>query len=157
MTRQTPYLASLDRTTHTKSFLLFRVLSFPSCVGPFFSFINSHFDYFYRITAPRPEKILLNEFVDKAMYRESSSSASPPSTPLPSTPGSIRSRDLSTSFRSPYCSPSPLSVIYKALIVRNPTAGQPYLGHGLMALGAVLLKDKNTDSDVLTYISCSDD
>ena len=45
---------------------------------------------------------------------------------------------------------------YKALIVRNPAAGQPYLGHGLMALGAFLLKDENTDSDVLTDISCSD-
>ena len=33
---------------------------------------------------------------------------------------------------------------YKALFVRNPAAGQPYLGHGLMALGAFLLKDENT-------------
>ena len=48
---------------------------------------------------------------------------------------------------------------YKAVVVRNPdvvAAGQPYLGHGLMALGAFLLKDENTDSDVLTDISCSD-
>ena len=48
---------------------------------------------------------------------------------------------------------------YIAFTVRNPdvvAAGQPYLGHGLMVLGAFLLKDENTDSDVLTDISCSD-
>ena len=74
-------------TTHKKS-LLFRLLSFLSCVGPFFSFIKLHFDCFYRktMTTPRPKKILHNELVAKAM-----SSVSPPSTPLPSTPGSIRS------------------------------------------------------------------
>ena len=89
-----PYFSA---TTHKKS-LLFRVLSesFPSCVGPFPSFIKLHFDYFYRTTTPRPKKILHNKLVTKAM-----SSASPPSTPLQSTPGSIRSRDLSTSLGSP--------------------------------------------------------
>ena len=92
------------------------------------------------------------------MYGESSSSESPPSTPLPSTPGSIRSRDLSTSFRSSIARRPLFPGFYKALIVRNPdvAACQQYLGHDLMALGAFLLKDENTDSDVLTDISCSD-
>jgi hypothetical protein len=76
---------------HCSTFFPFRRAS-----DHFFSFIKFHFDYFYRTTTLRPKNILHSELVAKAM-----SSASPPSTPLQSTPGSIRSTDLSTSLGSP--------------------------------------------------------
>jgi Lon-like ATP-dependent protease len=91
----------------------------------------------------------------------SSSSASPPSnSPPPSTPGSIAKQSVPEIYPQVLALPiarRPLFPgFYKAVVVRNPSVvaaikemmkrGQPYLG-------AFLLKDENTDSDVITDIS----
>jgi Lon-like ATP-dependent protease len=78
-----------------------------------------------------------------AMYGDSSSSASPPSNPPPPSTLPIARHPLIPGF-------------YNAVVIRNPgvvasikemkKCGQPYLG-------AFLLKDENTDSDIITDIS----
>ena len=91
----------------------------------------------------------------------SSSASSPPSNPPPpSTPGSIAKQSVPEIYPQVLALPiarRPLFPgFYKAVVVRNPSVvaaikemmkrGQPYLG-------AFLLKDENTDSDVITDIN----
>jgi Lon-like ATP-dependent protease len=84
----------------------------------------------------------------------------PPSSPSPTTQSSIAKQSVPeiypTSPCTPYCTSSLFPGFYKAVVVRNPAVvaaikemmkrGQPYLG-------AFLLKDENTDSDVITDIN----
>jgi Lon-like ATP-dependent protease len=86
--------------------------------------------------------------------------SSPPSNPPPSTPGSIAKQSVPEIYPQVLALPiarRPLFPgFYKAVVVRNPSVvatikemmkrGQPYLG-------AFLLKDENTDSDVITDIN----
>jgi len=93
---------------------------------------------------------------------ESQSPAAPPSNapPPPSNPGSIAKQSVPEIYPQVLALPiarRPLFPgFYKAVVVRNPAVvaaikdmmkrGQPYLG-------AFLLKDENTDSDVITDIN----
>lgn len=89
----------------------------------------------------------------------SSPPSPPPSSPPPSNPGSIAKQSVPEIYPQVLALPiarRPLFPgFYKAVVVRNPAVvaaikemmkrGQPYLG-------AFLLKDENTDSDVITDI-----
>lgn len=89
----------------------------------------------------------------------SSNSPPPSSSPPPSNPGSIAKQSVPESYPQVLALPiarRPLFPgFYKAVVVRNPSVvaaikemmkrGQPYLG-------AFLLKDENTDSDVITDV-----
>jgi len=91
---------------------------------------------------------------------ESPSSQPPSNPPPPSTPGSIAKQSVPEIYPQVIALPiarRPLFPgFYKAVVVRNPAVvaaikemmkrGQPYLG-------AFLLKDENTDSDVITDIN----
>lgn len=93
---------------------------------------------------------------------DESASSAPPSnnSPPPSTPGSIAKQSVPEIYPQVLALPiarRPLFPgFYKAVVVRNPSVvaaikemmkrGQPYLG-------AFLLKDENTDSDVITDIN----
>ncbi len=94
---------------------------------------------------------------------DSSSTSSPPSSPAssaPSNPGSIARQSVPEIYPQVLALPiarRPLFPgFYKAVVIRNPSVvaaikemmkrGQPYLG-------AFLLKDENTDSDVITDIN----
>ena len=92
---------------------------------------------------------------------DSSSSASPPSNPPPpSTPGSIAKQSVPEIYPQVLALPiarRPLFPgFYKAVVVRNPgvvAAIKEMMKRGQPYLGAFLLKDENTDSDIITDIS----
>ena len=92
---------------------------------------------------------------------DESSSASPPSNPPPpSTPGSIAKQSVPEIYPQVLALPiarRPLFPgFYKAVVVRNPgvvAAIKEMMKRGQPYLGAFLLKDENTDSDVITDIN----
>jgi ATP-dependent Lon protease len=92
---------------------------------------------------------------------DATSSASPPSNPPPpSTPGSIAKQSVPEIYPQVLALPiarRPLFPgFYKAVVIRNPgvvAAIKEMMKRGQPYLGAFLLKDENTDSDVITDIS----
>jgi Lon-like ATP-dependent protease len=91
---------------------------------------------------------------------DASSSQSPPSNPPPSTPGSIAKQSVPEIYPQVLALPiarRPLFPgFYKAVVVRNPgvvAAIKEMMKRGQPYLGAFLLKDENTDSDVITDIN----
>ena len=92
---------------------------------------------------------------------DASSPESPPSnSPPPSTPGSIAKQSVPEIYPQVLALPiarRPLFPgFYKAVVVRNPgvvAAIKEMMKRGQPYLGAFLLKDENTDSDVITDIN----
>ena len=108
-----------------------------------------------------PESLSSSSESSSSTAGDASSSASPPSNPPPpSTPGSIAKQSVPEIYPQVLALPiarRPLFPgFYKAVVVRNPgvvAAIKEMMKRGQPYLGAFLLKDENTDSDVITDIN----